>query len=157
MTRIIENNSADQEFVEFSDDFGHWLAGFIAGEGSFVVTKMSREFGYVCRLVVQVRDDDSAILEEIQARTGLGYLCPHKPRGNINPGLTWNVSKKADVVALVDILDRFPLRAKKERDYLIWKQAVQEWGKAISGKKFDWSHMAVLKEKLQEGRKYDKL
>lgn len=148
-------SNVDQEYAEFDNGFGHWLAGFIAGEGSFNITKMCREKGLICRMIVQVRDDDAPIIEEMQKRTGLGYLFWRKDRPNgSKPAITWNVSKKADTIALVAILDRFPIRSRKADDYAIWREAVLEWAKAVSGTKFDWTRMNELRESLKDVRVY---
>jgi hypothetical protein len=64
------------------------------------------------------------------------------------------VSKKADAMALVAILDRYPIRAKKADDYAIWREAVLEWDKAVSGTKFDWTRMNELREALKGVRVY---
>ena len=36
----------------------------------------------------------------------------------------WYVTSKRDLARLVAYFDQFPLRAKKARDYVLWREAV---------------------------------
>jgi hypothetical protein len=65
------------------------------------------------------------------------------------PGAWQQVSSKGDCLTLVGILDRFPLRAKKRRDYAIWREAVMVLAQAP-----DWERMGELHEALRRGRVY---
>jgi hypothetical protein len=111
------------------DAFGHWLAGFIDGEGCFII-KANPKRGrvhYACVFEISLRADDAAILHECARRTGLGQV--HEKRGRIterrpNPFVRWQMSRRAEALALVELLDRYPLRAKKAQDYAIWKRGV---------------------------------
>jgi hypothetical protein len=142
-------------------DWGNWLAGFIDGEGCFVVARTNHTtyVRYGCAMRLAVRADDRPILLEIQRRTGLGRIYETPANGNANPSSAWSVQSKGDVLALVAILDRFPLRAKKARDYAIWREAVLLWATnyrkraAVNGIA-DWSEMASLREQLGVARAY---
>ena len=151
------------------DDFGHWLAGWIDGEGCFLINRM--QTAYQPRMRLHVRDDDAEILDEIVKRTGIGYVArqPARPshgRRN-NPQAEWRVMSKADCVALVELLDRYPLRAKKARDYAIWREAVLYWaglevklrhgpnGETAGRMPHDWGPMERLRKQLVAGRQYE--
>jgi hypothetical protein len=112
-----------------ADGFGHWLAGFIDGEGCFYLrigdeSRRGIRRNLDIRFSVGVRDDDYEVLEEIVVRTGVGRLSRFRPKSTSNPGARWAVSKFSDLRELIEILDRFPLRAKKRKDYAVWREAV---------------------------------
>jgi hypothetical protein len=111
-----------------ADGFGHWLAGFIDGEGCFYmrlgdVSRKGKRTALDIRMTVGLRADERPIIEEILARTGLGRISMNKAHGRRNPEVRWNVSKHSELMGLIEILDEFPLRAKKRRDYAIWRGA----------------------------------
>jgi hypothetical protein len=139
-------------------EFGHWLAGFIDGEGCFRVHKEKRGAYYACHFTLKVRDDDTPILEEVVLRTGIGHLKADIVRGTSKPAMVWVVQSKAETLKLVAFLDQFPLRAKKSRDYAIWREAVAFWNVQEKGNRWhgprDWSQMIAYKEAIENARAY---
>lgn len=143
------------------DAFGHWLAGFVDGEGCFSMLAHNVREAYSCQFLLTLRDDDEPILREIQARAGFGSVARRTPK-NGNSQAYWTVHRKEDCIALVALFDRYPLRAKKARDYAIWRTAVIEWSRwtAPAGQRrskpyIDWRRMASLKCQLHAVRRYD--
>jgi hypothetical protein len=140
-----------------ADGFGHWFAGFVDGEGCFVIFGGSptARTDYHCRLVIEVRYDEQPILTEIQRRLGIGSIqrLPHRRAPTSAPLTRWFVRSKADCAALVEVLDRFPLRAKKARDYAVWREAVAVRQRSGRGN-MNADVMAALKEELNGGRRY---
>lgn len=140
------------------DGFGHWLAGFIDGEGCFRVHKSKGGDYYACHFTLKLRDDDGPILHAIVERTGVGYIKPDLVRGKSQPCLVWVVGSKADCLKLIPILDRYPLRAKKSRDYAIWREAVMHWVAMRRGNRWhgprDWSQMIEYKTAIEAARAY---
>src|SRR5438552_588191 len=98
------------------DAFGHWLAGFIDGEGCFIIRQMNRNEIY-CSFSISLRDDDAAIIEEIRSRLGgIGILkFRHRKgrNGNDCPQVEWVLQSGQDCAVLVRVLDKYQLRAKK--------------------------------------------
>lgn len=146
----------------FSDGFGYWLSGLLDGEGSFQI--VPNRPGFICRAQIGLRADDSSIIEEIARTTGLGrVLLNRRPSGNPNrkPLSLWRVDRKSDCQALVVILDYYPLRTKKVRDYALWKEAVEIMasmtGVVSAGKPRDWEEVRGLKERLTDVRRYPDL
>jgi LAGLIDADG endonuclease len=131
-----------------TDEFGHWLAGFIAGEAtfSFSTRRRGERLEYTPRLGLRVRGDDRAILEEIRASTGVGTVWSVKKRTHTDQA-EWLVSSLPDCMKLVGLLDKYPLRAKKAEDFRVWREAVRELhaGSAPRG----GTRMAELKAQLE--------
>lgn len=157
--------------IDPSDGFGHWLAGLIDGEGSFTLQRRHGgrgAVGYYCAFQLSLRDDDEAVLREIVDRVGLGRLY-HRTRkpstsgkaGATNPQYSWMVTGKHDLAALVAILDEYPLRSKKARDFAVWREAVMWWVASIPSPTrprgtpaYDWTPMADMAQRLRDGRAY---
>lgn len=147
-------------------DFGHWLAGFIDGEGCFIIQQVNHTDGkpgnYMARFMLRVRDDDRGVLEEILRQTGLGGLIdePERRNGNTGGACYWHVSAKRECLGLVALLDRYPLRAKKARDYALWRVAVLAWSRVQNPTRDPaenaaiWRDMAALKTQLINTRVY---
>lgn len=111
------------------DAFGHWLAGFIDGEGYFGIVVSGREKrSWGCRFTIGLRADDAAILQECHKQTGLGWLTSSPSRDpRWGPQWQWTISSKKDCIALMRLLERYPLRAKKAADFAVWREAVRCW------------------------------
>lgn len=158
----------EESYPDVPPDFGHWLAGFIDGEGCLTICHSAGKKAYTCRLMLSLRMDDRPLLDHLMSATGLGFVKrkqvgPNSGRANEKPQATWQVHKKAELVRLVEILDTYPLRSKKARDYVIWREAVLLWasmrreytGHPRGGRPYDWSRMAVLHDEIQAVRRYD--
>lgn len=142
-----------------SDSFGHWLAGFIAGEGCFRIHKGKGGGYYATHFTLKLRDDDTSVLQGIVDTTGIGHLKPDTNRsGNSHTAMVWTVQSKAECLKLVALLDQFPLRAKKARDYVVWREAVEFWVNQPKGNRWtgprDWTRMIEYKAALEGARAY---
>jgi LAGLIDADG endonuclease len=107
--------------------FGNWLAGFIDGEGCFILRETTADY-FRCGFSIELRVDDAPIIEEIQTRLGIGTIkYRHRPgkNGNDCPQVSWNVQSQPQCVVLMELLDRHPLRAKKAHDFAIWRMALK--------------------------------
>lgn len=139
--------------------YGWWLAGLIDGEGCFRV-HMSKGGGYyACHFSLKLRDDDLLVLRQIASFTRIGTIQRDRTRtGNSRPCASWVIQSRADCRALIDILDRFPLRTRKARDYAIWKKAVEAWERRKRGSRWhgpgDWTELIDLKQALEKAREY---
>lgn len=137
--------------------FGNWLMGFIDGEASLMIYKATHHNGWRCSLRIVLRDDDAEIIEEIHKTLGVGTIdrthYPTEDRKN-NPQIAWNVQNNSDLVAMVGLIDRYGLRAKKRHDYAIWRKAVLLLAHNRDNKIRDWSPMAALSKQLREQRRY---
>jgi hypothetical protein len=145
-------------------DFGNWLAGFIDGEGCFGLYKRSDSPGWAARFFVKLRDDDADVLLMCRDTLGIGTIrYIREPNPAWGSQVLWTVSSRADRLALVAILDDCPLRAKKRKDYALWREAVllmekvvQHAGNARTKELNEpiWQRLAELKRLLSEERRY---
>lgn len=117
------------------DAFGHWLSGFTDGEGSFLLkTGIDKRYGrrtHHALFQITLRDDDSRILGQIQAYWGCGSLSSlQRKRTKVRD---WDTKPSAVFVVcgirflrniIVPHFNLYPLRAKKARDFFIWKEGV---------------------------------
>lgn len=103
--------------------FGHWLAGLVAGEGYFSILKPGGSVQ--CVFGIDLRADDASVLEEAQRAVGLGAVRYRETATSATA--SWLVSRKAETAEIVDLFNRFPLRAKKARDFERWREAVLLW------------------------------
>lgn len=110
-------------------DFGHWLAGFIDGEGCFYITSTTPAASAAGALrpkfVLSLRADDRAVIEAARDQLGgLGRIDEYEPSGPGKRTVRWGLQSQGDCEALCTVLDTYPLRSKKKNDYLIWREAV---------------------------------
>lgn len=126
--------------------FGHWFAGFVAGEGSFNIT--SNRGAWQCTFAIALRDDDVAMLYEIQNQLGFGSVYPRKSQGKSNPQVEWKVGSLDECLRLIHVLDQFSLRPRKSKDYYVWRRAV--FAKSAQ----DTKSFASLAQELREARAY---
>lgn len=115
------------------DVLGHWLAGFTAGEGmfEFLIRKTGRgRYKFRPRFAISLRNDDAPILFEIAETLGCGHVYTEQDKGGKsapkrNPMASYLCD---DIMSLhniiVPIFERYPLRAKKAREFTIWKEAI---------------------------------
>jgi len=115
------------------DIFGAWFSGFTDGEGCFGLnfsnTHNRSNRSPQARFRIGLRKDDSNVLKLIQSYFGIGcieYSDRKLLRANTNPSCTWYLqNSKHCLEILVPHFERFPLFAKKQRDFEIWKQGVK--------------------------------
>lgn len=145
---------------EINDAFGNWLAGFTDGDGCFGIEKRKRDnpcAKYKCRFQIALRDDDKAILEEIRDTLGIGSISdkPVSPSclPNTQPQSRFRVEAINDCAELVKLFTKYPLRAKKQRDFDIWKTMVGEMQKPIDERDAELLHYCF--REIREIRKYE--
>lgn len=135
--------------------FAYWLAGLIDGEGHFAIKKHSRGT-HAPFFQLKMRADEEGTLRAIERRLRIGTI--NQEEHDPNPLVKWTVQDKEGCQRLVDLLDKYPLRAKKRLDYGIWRDAVCEWTDRPRGNRWhggtDNSRMAGLRERIMAVRKY---
>lgn len=146
---------------QITDAFGNWFAGFTDGEGCFVIGKHNNDnphTDYRCQFAITLRDDDKEIIEEIRETLGIGNICDDParttPTRNKQPSSRFRVAAISECAELVKLFTTYPLRAKKRRDFDIWKTAVAEQSKPINERNPDLLEYCFLK--IREVRKYER-
>lgn len=133
-----------------------WFSGFADGEATFLLNINRRpRWGrptIAPRFTLNLRADDVGVLRQLQAAFG-GNVNLDPRRDNSQARYFWHVSSKAAMLELVAYFDRFPLRAKKSRDYAIWREAVLLYAARGGGVAFD--ELSALREALIAGRVFD--
>ncbi len=117
--------------------FGNYLSGFTDGEGCFMLafhesSRLCRSgntytrLHFDARFTILLRLDDLAILETIQSYFGCGKIFHHLHRPASSPQANFEVRKPKDLfLSVIPHFDQYPLRAKKARDYVIWRRGVE--------------------------------
>lgn len=140
-----------------SDADGHFLAGFVEGEGCFSIHRSAG--GYQCALHIAARRDDRELLEELCSITRLGRLTDRLPQRNSAPQSVWTISRKADCLRLVEITEAFPLRGRKMLQRHLWSAAVRFWCQGDATQRHtnrDWTPLAYLANRLRSSRRYSR-
>ena len=140
-------------------EFCAWFSGFAAGEGSFGIRHRQNRAGgeWQVRFDLVLRRDDRAILERLAAQHG-GRLYNEdtKPSGGVkrpSPSVRWVIYRLAECRRLVEHFRRYPLYAKKQRDFELWAMAVEHL--SLGGKHRNNEYMEGLRLALVAGRVYD--
>ena len=129
------------------------MAGFIDGEGSFFISYTSEnKTKFRPKFSLAIRADDRPIVDELRAATGIGTVHEYKATSSGNTVVRWMIQSHADCEALVRLLDSFPLRAKKRKDFDVWRRAVAEASTLSMGCKADnadtYRRIKALKDEL---------
>jgi len=147
------------------DAFGHFIAGFTAGEGTFCLHARPHSsvkgFNVTICFRIGLRDDDTEILTQIKEALGVGSLTAPFRYSNEKQKVTYNVARIKDLHdVIVPFFEKYPLRAKKARDFAIWKEAVDllwEKQQRVGNERYletEKLHLALLHDALQEVRRY---
>ena len=112
--------------------FRHWLAGLICGEGFFRIHREKQGAYYACHFGIRMRSDEAPLLRAIRDRVDAGHI-NHRLGGTNGHGITssptilWSIESRADCWTLASFLDDIPLFGKKQREYDLWRHALQVW------------------------------
>lgn len=145
------------------DDWGYWFSGLVDGEGSFIVS--CRKSGRIDTPTfhVTLRDDDGYILRDIRNVLKIGSITANKGRtihsnGKVykgKPTLSFHTTNLHEAYKLTTVLDRYPLRAKKKEDYLLWRECVMEF--RIPFKDRNMVNLKNIAQRLIDIKKYTPL
>jgi hypothetical protein len=95
----------------------HWLCGFIDGEGCFSVSiKRNLKFS-ICFDVAQKHIENREILNYLKTMFTVGKVYNHSAAGVYY----YRVSGIRDLMKLFPYFDNYPLRSKKLKSYILWK------------------------------------
>ena len=109
---------------------GDYIAGFVDGEGCFALKFMRSVrhdrpnkpiyFYWGVEFAIVLRKDDREILERIQYTLNCGSV--HE---NLKGQCRFSISKW-DILwnVVIPFFEKYPLQAKKQKDYLLWVEAL---------------------------------
>jgi len=148
---------------------GNYISGFVDGEGCFgcrkYILKRDNSERYIIEFRIALRGDDKLILEQIQKYFNCGKLFKRSTESqrlkgiNAKDQVEYRVANTFDLwTKVVPHFDKYPLRAKKKRDYITWRKAVEysiNCNRRYSPT--DRQFMDSLIIELREGRGWDGL
>lgn len=109
---------------------GDYVAGFVDGEGCFAL-KFRRDvrhdrknkpvyFYWDIEFAIMLKADDKEILESIRDTIGCGKVGNVSKRGHVR----YSVQGTKEIVEkVIPFFEKYPLHAKKKRDFRLWKEA----------------------------------
>lgn len=109
---------------------GYWITGFTDGEGSFYYSPPQKTGQRQLKFKINLREDDLAVLELIQAYWGgIGriYGEPSRDRASgykSRPIKDFEVYDCQELLVVVKHFEEFPLLSKKAESFQDWKQRV---------------------------------
>ena len=139
-----------------------YVSGFIDGEGSFSVgigkhKTLKRGLEVRCQFEIELRADDRLILERLCITFGCGriYDCSYERYGWY-PHVKYKIgSTKEMEKVLFPFLDRYPLQAKKAKDYLLFKEVVLMYRRKEHLTEEGFQKIIKLRDRIREtGKKH---
>lgn len=121
-----------QPIEPFPDDidrdyFGAWLSGFVDGEGCFTCDwDKSHHIGQL-QFRIELRHDDKLILERIRSFLRCGRMGTRIHNASNTQPSVWFCVRPIEELKRIVVpnFEKYPLLAKKHRDFETWKLAVQ--------------------------------
>jgi hypothetical protein len=134
-------------------DWPDFLSGYFTAEGSLGIYRNGpNRFSPTAQM--RVRVDDFPLLEQLQRRTGVGRLYANMAlKQNAAPVGIWMVKRTDEIARLAHIFQRHPLRGRKHREFLVWRDAVAVYAESGSpASKYD--RLSELRTALARERAY---
>ena len=102
------------------------MTGFVDGEGAFTFSRSGRQISVY--FAVKLPGADRALLEALQRFFG-GVGRIYSVGGNGRMDATgassyYRVTRRDDLLRIVDHIDRYPLHTQKRAQYAIWRRMV---------------------------------
>ena len=113
-----------------------WVTGFADAAGSFTYSRSSKQLALY--FSVKVADTDRGLLEDLRAFFDAGRI--YEPA-------YFRVTRREELVRVVDHFDRYPLRSSKREVYELWREMV------VAKQQFrrpDRERLAALAARLSE-------
>ena|SRR3989338_3525365 len=110
---------------------GHYIAGFVDGEGSFHIAFQKRDdlkFGWqaVPEFHINQNFTSRKVLEEIKKRLRCGYIKANDALGKRDKTLVYVVRDRLDLIEkVIPFFERFPLHTEKRKDFELFRKIIQ--------------------------------
>lgn len=139
-----------------------YVSGFIDGEGSFSIgmgkhRTLKRGIEVRCQFEIEVRSDDRQILERICVTLGCGklYDCSYERYGWY-PHTKYKIGSTREMEEfLFPFLDKYPLQAKKAKDYRLFKKVVLMFRNKLHLTESGFRRIVAIRDHIREtGKKH---
>lgn len=124
---IVSSDWIDLDDVD--DDFGYFIAGFVAGEGSFPVSNQSGRSRDKYTFQIVLADDDSDILYEVKETLGCGNIT-HQParRETEKAQVHFRVDRFGDLYKrIIPFFNEYGFYcSRKQRQFDEWSESVED-------------------------------
>jgi hypothetical protein len=146
----------DQSLADDALHWNHWFVGLCDGEASFTFHNIPKLRCAKPRFRLCMQGDE-AIFHEIQKRFGtIGSVSGAYTPPSLRAGTQTAYSERSDwcvdgincCLRLVEFFERFPLRSRKQADFVIWAQLVREASKP----NYDKLKLNSIAWRLSEGK-----
>ena len=110
---------------------GHYIAGFVDGEGSFHIAFQKRDdlkFGWqaVPEFHINQNFTSRKVLEEIKKQLRCGYIKANDALGKRDKTLVYVVRDRLDLIEkVIPFFERFPLHTEKRKDFELFRKIIQ--------------------------------
>ena len=127
-----------------------YVTGFADGEGSFTYSRSGRQMGLY--FAIKLTAEEEPILQRLQEFLGVGRIynvVARKPSGHggwTKTARYYRVTRRDDLVRIIEHFDQYPLQTEKLKSYVIWRQMVLL--KQQSFRNPDREKLQMLAEKL---------
>jgi len=127
-----------------------FLAGFASAEAHFGASAAGHP-----RFVINLRQDDAAVLSLLHDHTGLGRLSSIPPRASSCAATSWRVTSIDETRRLVALFDEQPPVGKALKTYSAWRDVVMAAGRHRHGPRHARAQLRrELARRLVEARAY---
>ena len=142
--------------------FRSWFAGLVTGEGYFRIHRERDGAYYACHFGIHMRADEKPMLVALSRKLGIGHVEDEPATDGLiksAPSARWSVESREDCWKLARVLDGTPLYGKKQREYDLWRKALQVWTDTPKGNRWkgprDNTAMESLWEEMKTLRPFD--
>jgi site-specific DNA-methyltransferase (adenine-specific) len=100
-----------------------------------------------------MRADEAPLLRALALKIGAGAVKLESGNDHANPMVLWIVQSREDCWKIADLLDGVPLYAKKQREYNLWRKALEVWTATKRGNRWHGPRDNSAMEKYYQGMK----
>ena len=127
LRRYVDPPRLVPSIVGTGKEFVAYFGGFFSGDGSLLITSRGP------RLVVKLRRDDRALLEQFAGAFEIGSVTDQAAQPGSSPTSAWSVTSRAEMLRTIELLDAAPLLGVKRAHYAAWRPAALEVANASRG------------------------
>jgi hypothetical protein len=134
----------------------------VAGEGCFRIHRERNGAYYAVEFSIHMRAGEAPMLRALARKVGVGRIAETPEYHGVvksAPSVRWIVCSREDCRKVASLLDDTPLYGKKQREYDVWRRALQAWIDTSRGNRWhgprDNSLMEALWNEMKCLRPFD--